>query len=820
MIGMRLGERDRDVTNMKEEIKVHLDNMKQILAFLDKSEKNLPKEGVPADKKEADKQLRQIKQVLDQLYENQPLLDETKVGIRDLLKRNPNAPGSEHLDHALNQVVGRWKELQDKCKARINLLDELKDFHDINDSLNNWLNSKARMMNVLGPISSDPRLIQNQMSQIAVMREDFNEKAPTRDRFNEIGDFLLENTGDGPDGRRIEDKLDTTNKKWDDLLAALEERERALNDLAGPTRDFLNLTNQLTENLGKISDDLDDVATSKADPEQKMNVLQNISGNLDNQRPLLSDVASLGGKLQDILTDPASKSEIKSKLGQVERQFNNCRKKLDNALAELENSAREGKEFAAACADVQDMLREFEQLLSDKLAISADKDTLKHQVSEFDPLYQEIMSKEHEVIMLINRGRDIVSRAKKSDAKSQQKTLDDIEKQWQKVKKTAQDRQKRLSTAMEHCKKYGSNASKFVPWLEKAEATLAKMAPIAFVKADLQKQEKELSAFRNDVNRHTSEYDGTNSSGGTFIDACDTDKDIVKEELAILKERWDQLNFIIAERGQAIQDILAKLGDFNDDVRDTNNGLNRVEEKLHGLDKAPRDAKTLDAIKGLLDDTKGLEKLFGKVQKEGEDLINDADQLGSDSRNIADTVNNLGDRLGHLKDALEGKADDLKNAGAAVGEFTDKVKGLSGAIGALDDEFNKFGPIARDLDTLHKQMDEVHDFIGKVAQFRQDVDGLAREAEDIIRQGFAPNAREMKDTVSNLAKQLDKLDGKGHTREKEVDNMINKVSAFYDQYNRVMNDIENVIKEEKGFGAVGGDSQAIKAQQEQFKVIL
>ena len=196
MIGMRLGERDRDVNNMKEEIKVHLDNMKQILAFLEKQEKNLPKEGVPADKKEADKQLRQIKQVLDQLYENQPLLDETKVGIRDLLKRNPNAPGSEHLDHALSQVVGRWKELQDKCKSRIQLLDELKDFHDINDSLNNWLNSKARMMNVLGPIASDPRLVQNQMSQIAVMREDFNEKSPTRDRFNEIGDFLLENTND------------------------------------------------------------------------------------------------------------------------------------------------------------------------------------------------------------------------------------------------------------------------------------------------------------------------------------------------------------------------------------------------------------------------------------------------------------------------------------------------------------------------------------------------------------------------------------------------------------------------------------------------
>ena len=130
------------------------------------------------------------------------------------------------------------------------------------------------MMNVLGPIASDPRLVQNQMSQIAVMKEDFNEKLPTRDRYNELGDFLLENTGDSPDSRKIEDKLDGTNKKWDDLLAALNERERALNDLAGPTNDFLNLTNKLQDNLSNISDDLDDVATSKADVEQKMAALQ------------------------------------------------------------------------------------------------------------------------------------------------------------------------------------------------------------------------------------------------------------------------------------------------------------------------------------------------------------------------------------------------------------------------------------------------------------------------------------------------------------------------------------------------------------------
>ena len=88
----------------------------------------------------------------------------------------------------------------------------------------------------------------------------------------------------------------------------------------------------------------------QGDLEQKINALQGIGQNLDNQRQPLAEVGSLGDKLQTILTDPSSKSEIKGKVGQIERAFNNCRKKLDNALAELENADREGREFAAACA--------------------------------------------------------------------------------------------------------------------------------------------------------------------------------------------------------------------------------------------------------------------------------------------------------------------------------------------------------------------------------------------------------------------------------------------------------------------------------------
>jgi len=816
-IGIRLSTRERDLTNMREEIKVHLDNLKQIGAFLEKQEKNLPKESIPSDKKESDKQIRLIKSVLDQLYENQPLLDETKVAIKDVLKRSPDAPGADQLDAKLNEVVVRWKTLQDKCKAKIDLLDELKEFHDIHDSLNNWLNSKGRLMNVLGPIPSDPRLVQNQLTQVAVMREEFSEKLPQKNKFNTIGEDLLAFAGSSADMKNVNGKLENINNKWNDLLGQLDERQRALDDLVGPTRDFLNLSNKLQDNLGKVSEDLDDVVASKADAQQKLKALDGIGKNLDGQRPLWADVETIGNQLQSILTDPAAKSEVKGKLAAVEKQFNNCQKKLENALAELENASREGKEFDSDCERTQEMLKEFEALLSENLSVSAEKDVLKQQVDDFEPLYHEIMSKEHTVIMLINKGKTIMANSTKADAQRQQKMIDSIEKQWQKIKKIALERQKRLHTAMEFCKKFFSAFQKFLPWLEKSEVTLSKMSPISFLRVETLKQEKELQAFRNDVNRHASEFEGVISSGTTFVDSCDVDKEIVNEDLALLKERWDQLNFNIHERAAALADLLAKLTDFNDDVRDVVNNLNRVEDKLAGLDKAPQDEKTLEGIKGLLEDTKDLEKLFNKVQHEGEDLINDAERLNSDGSYIHETLDDLGDRLGNLRDRLEGKANDLKNAGNALANFNDKMKDLNGSIALLEDELNKMKPIARDLVTLHKQLDEVQGFIEKIIEKQDLVEETAEAAQRLIEQGIASSPKEMKDMVTNMAKQLEKINSKAHSREKDVDAMVIKVQAFYDLYQGIIKDIQVVIQEEKSFGSVGGDTESIKSQQEEVK---
>lgn len=152
------------------------------------------------------------------------------------------------------------------------------------------------------------------------------------------------------------------------------------------------------------------------------------------------------------------------------------------------------------------------------------------------------MGKEHEVIMLLNKGRDILARSQKVENRSLQRDLDKIQSQWDRLKKDTVERHTRLQTCVEHCKKYYKAQDMFLPWLRQAEDKLDSLIPTSFRRKDIEKQLKELSSFRNEMWKHSGEYENNKMLGETFVGACDIDKQNVKNELSAMKTRWDKLN--------------------------------------------------------------------------------------------------------------------------------------------------------------------------------------------------------------------------------------------------------------------------------------
>jgi dystonin len=130
-----------------------------------------------------------------------------------------------------------------------------------------------------------------------------------------------------------------------------------------------------------------------------------------------------------------------------------------------------------------------------------------------------------------------------------------------------------------------------------------------------------LQSFRNEVWRHSGEYENTRALGDTFLSSCDMDKEVVRNELANMKARWDALNngmsmqfceirkdmlllyttfAELLERTQSLEDTARRLSDFTDNLRELQHSLTRCEDKLASHDAlggAAKDPKLLDRIK-------------------------------------------------------------------------------------------------------------------------------------------------------------------------------------------------------------------------------
>ncbi|XP_015177047.1 PREDICTED: dystonin isoform X19 [Polistes dominula] len=819
LLGVRLTDRQTDLDNVKEELRKHLDNLKTLSLFLDKIQRQLPKESIPTVKDEADKTVKQIKVIVEEMYEKQSLLDSTRTQVRDLVRRKKGADGSDRLNDEMEDVASRWKSISDSCKDRIKFLEDIKDFYDTFDGLNSWLGAKERMLGALGPISSDPRMVSSQVQQVQVLREEFRTQQPQLDHLFQVGENVLARISpDSPDNQKIGQKLRNILERWADQVSRLDERGQSLGDAVGTSREFDASLNRLRDALQTISDNLDDLPLDK-DPEEQLRKIENLERQLEGQRPLLADAEAAGGQLCEVLSDPASKSEIHGKLTAVGKLYVNLQKKLDHRKAEIEGNLRDGRQFEASCSKTLGWLADELGNMSEKLLVSADREILQQQLDHHEPVYRNVMAKEYEVIMLLNKGRDIINRSQKSENRSLQRDLDKMQSQWDRLKKDTLDRHVKLQTCAEHCKKYYRAQDQFLPWLRQAEDKLESLKPASFKRKDIEKQLKELSSFRNEVWKRSGEFENNKTLGESFLGACDIDKEIVKNELNAMKTRWDKLNNDLLERTQSLEDTARHLTDFVENLRDLKHDLQRCEDKLASHDAlggAAKDPKLLDRIKNLREETASLKKPLQGVRKQANDLVKKADEQGVDATHLQDEVDNVTDRIDDLQAKLDDRCNELQSAATAMAQFNDHVKIISQHIASIEKELDSMKAHGREIKIVRSQLEDISKIVHRINKLFDEANDLESLGERLVDSGFAADTVATRQQIEGLKRQIGKLDERARNREEELTSTLNTLQEFYQALGNVMDEIADANDQVRKFKPVGSEVDSIKAQQEDF----
>ena len=108
----------------------------------------------------------------EELVGKEPVVGNLKGKAQDLLEHKEHVPGLKDVKKQLRQLEKRWTSLKeisdDRRKSLETLVDDLKDFRETNDSLSSWLAQKEKMVTVLGPVATEPAMVNNQLQQVKV----------------------------------------------------------------------------------------------------------------------------------------------------------------------------------------------------------------------------------------------------------------------------------------------------------------------------------------------------------------------------------------------------------------------------------------------------------------------------------------------------------------------------------------------------------------------------------------------------------------------------------------------------------------------------
>ncbi|XP_050552465.1 dystonin isoform X47 [Spodoptera frugiperda] len=818
LLGTKLADRTAELDAVRDELRRHLDSLRALNTFLDKVQRQLPKESVANTKEEADKTIKQARAVLEEMYEKQSILDSTKTQVRELLKRKQSVVGADRLHDEMEDVASRWKALHDAFKDKIRLMEEMKDFLDTYSNLSVWLGAKDRMMAALGPISSDSRMVQTQVQQVQVLREEFRGQQPQLAHLEEVGTAVLCRLEPAsPDAAKLKQKVAEIQDRWNDLLNKLEKRADSLGAAADTSREFDAGLSRLRDALQTISDKLDDVAMEN-EPDEQLRKIENLERQLEGQRPLLADLEGAGAALAQVLSDPASRQDIQSKLAAVARQYDNLQRKLDHRKAEIEAALKDGRNLEENVARTLGWLQSELSSLPGRLQVSADAAKLQQQLERHEPLYRELTQREHELIMLLDKGREM---EKKPAHQGLRKDLDRIQTQWDKLKRETVDRYTRLQTAKEHCRKFHKAQESFVPWLSDLEDRLAKLPATAFTKKEVEKQLRELQQIRNDIWKRSGEYENNKTLGETFISSCDVDQEVVRKLLDNMKERWDRINNEVLQQVEFLESTARKLGEFSERVRAVETPLQRCEERLQDALAAPP-ARAAETVASLADQIHALRAPLQNINVAADDIVQLAlecagrDAAGRAKAVLEEQAHALADRL----DELEARAGEAKGrlagAAAAMTHFQDKVKNLSHDLSDLEKELDAMKPPGRDIKTVKQQLDDIGRFYKRLENADDLVGDTERAAEELVDSGYTVDSAKTRDQVEGLRKQLAKLDERARSKEQDLDDTLSKLEAFYKAYDSVMDDVTEASEQVRSLKPVSSEVEQIRSQQKDF----
>ncbi|XP_028281420.1 dystrophin isoform X2 [Parambassis ranga] len=761
------------------------------------------------------------------------------------------------------QVLGdRWAAICRWTEDRWILLQEilLKWQHFTNEQslFDSWLTQKEELVRSIKTSNlKDQAEMVACLRRLATVKTELEVKRPTMDKLCSMSQDLLSSVKNKEVANKVEARLESFAQRWDKLIQSLELSSSQLSAAVSATQQS-ELTHSVTATVTKVTTREKVSAlrqTRESPPPQKKRQVV-VDSELRKRFDVdFTEVHSYMTRGEAILQSPefsvsrkdGSIQELYDKVQAIERERPEKYRKLQEATRTaqtlVEQEGTRAEDIAQAAEQLNQRWVGFCALLADRLAwlayqtkvlafyslyeqceqaVDNSENWLKVQAppaSEPEPLKVQLDRCREEVARLASLQPQVDLLEKRLQELKEEKEgeedpsafldadINAFKEHYHKVLEDLRARERQLQLVLESLPpaRYKETISTLLAWLQQCEAKLAVPSTAVTEYPIMEQRLKDVQALQVALAEHQGEVDYLTSAVEQVFQKAPADiSQKYRIEMDAIMARWRRLGSTLAENSQRIQELMAKLMQFENDVKTLKKWMADVDvflnEEWPALGDSEALEKQLEQCTALVNDIHTIQPSVNGINEVGLYLKNEAEPpfavyIQKELDELNAQWENVCKQAYAKKTALKGGLDKTMALRKEMQEMQEWINQAEEDYLERDFTYKTPEELRKAVEELKRAQEEVHSKELKVKLLTDSVNSFIAKAPPTAHDALRS---ELDVLTANYQRLCSRLDGKCKTLEEvwacwcELLSYLEQENAFLDQLEQKLDETENM----------------------------
>ncbi|KAM9195192.1 dystonin-like isoform 5-T5 [Mergus octosetaceus] len=723
------------------------------------------------------------------------------------------------LQAKMSELAGRFSAASKKHKEKLMKMEELKTkvelFEGLTEKLQSFLDEKNQALSE----TEAPRKDVSEVSQY--MQEASVELAQHKKDLEVLQQLLEELSFHALPGDKalVVEKVNALSKKFREVEETVKEKEEDVSSCQKEMDAFELLVESLkkwiketteripaaqpslnTEELKKPLEDtlnLKDEWTLKATEVQKMNsrgtLLCNLITAVTSPAKLRAVAKSGGTVLNGEGGAPGTQDFLKNKelttvqqaMSDVNHSYEDLGVLLKEKISELESMLSKMQNIQEESASMMQWLQKMDKTASDWEAAPTDSEAVKAQVEQHKLFETELKQSANKVQELKDKVTELLEKNPDSpEAPKWRQTLDKIDSKWKELNQVTSERQQKLEESSNYLTQFQTAEAQLKHWLVEKELMVSVLGPLSIDPNMLNTQKQQVQILLKEFDTRKPQYEQLTKAGEGILKRPGEhppSHEAVKEQLAAVAQKWDNLTGQLSNRCDRIEQAIVKSTEYQSLLRSLSDKLSALDSKLSSSLAVSTQP---DAVKQQLEIAKEMKEEIEREMKNinaARALCEELSALVGEEYLKAELTRQLDGILKSFKD-IEQKSDNhvqqLQSAYATSHQFQQMSKDFQAWLDKKKEELNQARPVSAKLETLQSLIEEQKDFKKTLTNEIGSYEKIVAEGESILQKTQGADKAALQSQIATLRSKWDEMDKQVKERQDKLTGCLEKALKY------------------------------------------